>query len=130
MKLEFNTIKGNEFDIMDSLFLSSVGDKEFTNVALSFYNKDLEYGISYYPDSNSIVFQTDNYDEEYWNEDRLNIIKEDLEKYIDRNKDGFEELPINVEGIVNYILNEMDNYCYYLDDKHKDFAIKLREILA
>lgn len=130
MNIRIKTNKGNEFDVKDSIYLTSVGESDFTNAAFSFYNSELEFGISYFVDKNMIVFQNDNYDEEYWNDDKMKNIEVDLSKHIYYDKANEEDLPFDYSFIVYYILEEMDNYYDWLNEKYKDFADYLKAILS
>ena len=128
MNIEIKTNKGNEFDIKDSIYSSSIG--EYESVALSFYNIELQFGISYYPDKNMIVFQNSNVDNDYWNDDKIAVIEKELSKHLPPNYESDDELDIDFDYIVNYILDEMDNYYDWLNEKYKDFADYLKAIFS
>lgn len=129
MKIEIKTNKGNEFDIKDSILLTSIGQSEIYNAAFSFYNKELDYGISYFPDRNMFVFQTDNYDDEYWNDDKYNEMINELSKHIDMTNIDEEVLPFDFDFIVEYFLNEMDKYYDWETERNKEFEKELNKIL-
>lgn len=128
MKIEIKTNKGNEFDIKDSIYSSSLG--EYGSIALSFYNVEIQFGISYYPDKNMIVFQNSNVDNDYWNDDKIAEIEKELSKHLPPNYESDDELDIDFDYIVNHILDEMDKYYDYLNDKYSDFAEFLKNYLA
>jgi len=130
MNIEIKTNKGNEFDIEDSMYLTAVGESDICNMAFSFYNKELQYGISYFPDRNMFVFQTDNYEEEYWNDDKYNEMIKELDKHIKHIDNSEMGIEIDFNFIVNYFLDEMDKYYDWLNEKYKDFADYLKEFLS
>ena len=109
---------GNEFDIGDSIFLSSTGQREVCNEALSFYNYDLDFGISYFVEPCMIVFQNDNYDTDYWTEEKIKELEKelyDLQKEIDIT--NYNEISIDLDTSVNVVIDYMDDYCKYLNNK-------------
>ena len=116
--MEIRTKYGNELDIEDSIFLTSVGDCEGSRAALSFYNHITDFGISYYVEDNQIVFSNDyTTDYDYWDKDRVDIVEKNLTKL---NYDGInpdEEISFDFENTVEYILLEMDMYSRYLKMK-------------
>ena len=123
---------GNVFDIGDSIYLSSVGQREICNEALSFYNEDLEYGISYFVEPCMIVFQNDNYDDNYWTDERIKELEQELYKFqnvIDIT--NYNEISIDLDNSVNTVIDYMDNYCKYLinnvNDENRD---KVNKILS
>ena len=116
--MEIRTKYGNELDIGDSIFLTSVGDCEGTSAALSFYNHISDFGISYFVEGNKIVFQNDySTDYDYWTKDRVKIVEKNLENFIHKEVKPDEELNFDLEMIVEYILFEMDMYSRYLKNE-------------
>ena len=129
MKIEVRTDKGNVFDIEDSILLTALGESDICNAALSFYNEELQYGISYFPDRNMFVFQTDNYDIEYWNDDKYNEMINELSKHINLKELDDTGLPFEFDFIVNYFLNEMDKYYDWETERNNEFCEALNKIL-
>ena len=116
--MEIRTKYGNELDIGDSIYLTSVGDCDGARAALSFYNHITDFGISYFIEGNKIIFQNDyKTDYFYWDDDKVRTMESNLEKliYYDVNPD--EEINFDFENIVEYILLEMDMYSMYLKMK-------------
>lgn len=126
MKIEIKTAKGNEFDIKDSIYSSSIG--EYESIALSFYNIELQFGISYYPDKNMIVFQNEEYPD-YWTNEKIKEVEDNLKNYLVPNYDSDDELPFDFDYIVNYILDEMDKFYDWETIKNKEFCEALNKIL-
>ena len=112
--MNYITKYGNMLDVRDSIFLSSVGEGTFTNAALSFYNHSSHFGITYFVDTNKIVFQNDfTTDYNYWDEAQVSKMENRLETFIYDNINPDEELCFDFDGVVNYILQEMDFYTMY-----------------
>lgn len=131
MKIEVRTNKGNIFDIEDSIYLTGLGQSDICNAALSFYNEELEYGISYFPDRNMFVFQNDNYCSEYWNDDKYNEMIAELSNHIYfKELDDFISFDFDFNFIVNYFLNEMDSYYDWYVKMNEDFKKELLDILS
>lgn len=129
MKIEVRTNKGNIFDIEDSILLTALGQSDICNAALSFYNKELEYGISYFPDRNMFVFQNDNYCSEYWNDDKYNEMIAELSNHINLKELDDYGLPFDFNFVVNYFLYEMDSYYDWYVKMNEAFEKELLDIL-
>lgn len=126
MKIEIKTNKGNEFDIKDSIYSSSLG--EYGSIALSFYNVEIQFGISYYPDKNMIVFQNEEYPD-YWTNEKIKEVEDNLKNYLVPNYDSDDELPFDFDKVVNYILIEMDKFYDWAIEFDKEFTKELNKIL-
>ena len=129
MKIGIKTDKGNVFDIEDSILLTALGESDKCNAALSFYNEELQYGISYFPDRNIFAFQTDNYDCEYWTDEKYNEIIEELSKHINLKELDDTGLPFDFNFIVNYFLTEMDKYYDWETERNKEFVEYFNKLL-
>ena len=129
MDIIVKTNKGNIFDIEDSILLTALGQSDTCNAALSFYNKELEYGISYFPDKNMFVFQNDNYCSEYWNDDKYNEMIAVLSNHINLKELDDYGLPFDFNFVVNYFLNEMDSYYDWYVKMNEAFEKELLDIL-